>query len=126
MRPVGFLLILSILSAPARAEPLQIYGTMGYAGEYELSGSVSEQNLNGKKEFSVPLTVRHAGLCTRDGRRRPLAKSGSNSPNRRPASPRRWTSTEANVLTRGFFPSRTTALWIADVRGAFPLRLWTK
>ena len=49
MRPVGFLLIMSILAAPARAEPLQIHGMTGYAGEHELSGSVSEQNLNGKK-----------------------------------------------------------------------------
>ena len=48
MRPVSFLLTLSILAVPARAEPLQIHGTTGYAGEYELSGSVSELNLNGK------------------------------------------------------------------------------
>ena len=66
MRPVGFLLILSSI-AVARAEPLQIHGTTGYVGEYELSGSVSEQELNGKKEFSGPLTVRHVGLCTHDG-----------------------------------------------------------
>jgi hypothetical protein len=38
MRSVGFLLTLSILAVPARAEPLQIHGTTGYAGEYELSG----------------------------------------------------------------------------------------
>ena len=66
MRPVGFLLILSSI-AVARAEPLQIHGTTGYVSEYELSGSVSEQELNGKKEFSGPLTVRHVGLCTHDG-----------------------------------------------------------
>src|SRR6516164_1665817 len=67
MRPVGFLLTLSLLAVPARAEPLQIHGTTGYAGEYEFSGSASEQDLNGKKEFSGPLTVRHVGLCTHDG-----------------------------------------------------------
>jgi hypothetical protein len=67
MRPVSFLLILTILAVPAGAEPLQIHGRTGYAGEYELSGSVSEQDLNGKKEFSGPLTVRHVGLCTHDG-----------------------------------------------------------
>jgi hypothetical protein len=66
MRPVSFLLILSTI-AVARAEPLQIHGTTGYVSEYELSGSVSEQELNGKKEFSGPLTVRHVGLCTHDG-----------------------------------------------------------
>jgi hypothetical protein len=52
-------------------------------------------------------------------RRRPLAKSASNSPNRRLASPGRWTSTEASVLTGAFFPSRTTASWIVVVGGAF-------
>src|ERR1700740_1022837 len=52
-------------------------------------------------------------------RRRLLAKSGSNSPNCRLASPLRWTSTEASVFTRAFFPSRTTASWIVVVRVAF-------
>ena len=49
------------------AEPLQIHGTTGYAGEYELSGSVMEQDLEWKKVFSGPLTVKHVGLCTHDG-----------------------------------------------------------
>jgi hypothetical protein len=42
-----------MLAVPARAEPLQIYGTTGYASEYELRGSVSEQELNGKRNFQV-------------------------------------------------------------------------
>ena len=61
MRPVSFLLTLSI-AVPARAEPLQIHGTTGYVSEYELSGSVSERDLNGEMEFSGPLIVRHVGL----------------------------------------------------------------
>ena len=70
MRLVSFLLTLSVVAGPsARAEPLEIHGTTGYVGEYELSGSVSEQDLNGKKEFSGPLTVKHVGLCTHDGPR---------------------------------------------------------
>jgi hypothetical protein len=64
MRPVSFLLASGILAAPACAEPLQIHGMTGFASEYELSGSVSEQDLNGKKHFSGPLTVKHVGLCT--------------------------------------------------------------
>ena len=44
MRPVSFFLLLSVFAVQlARAEPLQIHGTTGYAGEYELSGSVMEQ-----------------------------------------------------------------------------------
>ena len=46
-------------------------------------------------------------------------KSDLNPPNRRPASLRRWTSTEASVLSRAFFPSRTRASWIVVVTGAF-------
>ena len=46
---------------------MQFYGKTGYLGEYELSGIVSEQVANGRKEYSGPLTVKHVGLCTRDG-----------------------------------------------------------
>ena len=74
MRPASFLLALSIFAVPAGAEPLQIHGTTGYASEYELSGSVSEQDLNGKKEFAGPLTVRHVGLCTHDGPKETVGK----------------------------------------------------
>jgi hypothetical protein len=113
MRRVSFLLILSVLAVTARAEPLRIHGTTGYTGEFELNGSVSEQDLNGNKVFSGPLTVTHVGLCTRDGPRRPLAKFGSNSSDGRPASARRWTSTKANAPTRHFFRviPRLHGLW---------------
>jgi hypothetical protein len=68
MRPVSFFLILGVFTvSPAGAEPLHIHGTTGYIGEYELSGTVTEQYFNGKKEFSGPLTVKHVGLCTHDG-----------------------------------------------------------
>jgi len=68
MRPESFLLIAGVFTVvPARAESLQIHGTTGYASEYELISSVTEQNLNGKREFSGPLTVKHIGLCTHDG-----------------------------------------------------------
>jgi len=53
MRSLNFLLMLNVLAVPAGAEPLQIHGITGYAGEYELSDSASEQDLNGKKEFWV-------------------------------------------------------------------------
>ncbi len=45
---------------------MQVYGKTGYLGEYELSGTVSEQT-NGRKEYSGPLVAKHVGLCTHDG-----------------------------------------------------------
>jgi hypothetical protein len=126
MRPVGFLLTLSILAVPARAEPLQIHGATGYAGEYELSGSVSEQNLNGKKEFSGPLTVRHVGLCSRDGPKETvgqirfeLAKSSSGI-----------TATldfdGSKCAYKGVLSESYHGFMDCGREGSLPLRLWTQ
>jgi hypothetical protein len=127
MRPVSFLLTLSVLAVPpARAEPLQIHGVTGYAGEYELSGSVSEQDSNGKKEFSGPLIVKHVGLCTRDGPketvgeiRLELAKSSS-----------RITATldfdGSKCAYKGLFSESYHGFMDCGRGGSLPLRLWTK
>ncbi len=34
---------------------MQVHGKTGYLGEFELSGSLSEQTANGRKEYSGPL-----------------------------------------------------------------------
>jgi hypothetical protein len=126
MRPIGFLLIVSILAVPARAEPLQIHGTTGYAGEYELSGSVSEEDLNGKKQFSGPLTVRHVGLCTHDGPKETvgeirfeLAKSSSSI-----------TATldfnGSKCAFKGVLSEKYQGFMDCGRDGSLPLRLWTK
>lgn len=120
MRLISLLVTLSALAGPSvRAEPLEIHGTTGYAGEYELSGSVSEQDLNGKKEFSGPLTVKHVGLCTHDGPKETtgeirfeLAKSSSRI--------RATLDFDGSKCTyEGPLSSRTMASWIAVVAGAF-------
>ena len=111
---------------PARAEPLQIHGTTGYAGEYELSGSVSEEDLNGKKQFSGPLSVRHVGLCTRDGPKETvgeirfeLARSSS-----------RITATldfDGNKCAyMGVLSESYHGFMDCGREGSLPLRLWTK
>ena len=126
MRPVGFFLTLSILAMPARAEPLQIHGMTGFIGEYELSGSVSEQDLNGKKEFSGPLTVRHVGLCTHDGPKETvgeirieLAKSSSSITARLDFDGSKCTY--KGVLSESF-----QGFMDCGRQGNLPLRLWTK
>lgn len=126
MRPVSFLLTLTILAVPAGAEPLQIHGTTGYAGEYELSGSVSEQDLNGKREFSGPLTVRHVGLCTHDGPKETvgeirfeLAKSSSSI-----------TATldfqGSKCAYKGVLSESHHGFMDCGREGSLPLKLWTR
>ena len=125
MRPVSFLLTVSILAVAARAEPLQIHGTTGYAGEYELDASVSEQDLNGKKEFSGPLTARHVGLCTRDGPKDTVgeirferAKSSSITATLEFNGTKCAYKGVLSEMYRGFMD--------CGREGSLPLRLWTK
>jgi hypothetical protein len=126
MRPVGFFLTLSALVAPACAEPLVIHGMTGFISEYELSGSVSEQDLNGKSEFSGPLIVRHVGLCTHDGPKETVgeirfefAKSSSSI-----------TATldfeGSKCAYKGVLSQSFQGFMDCGRKGSLPLRLWTK
>jgi len=121
---VSFLLTLTIL-APARADPLQIHGTMGYVGEYELNGNVSAQDLNGTKEFSGPLTVRHIGICTHDGPKETigkirfeLAKSSSIAAT--------LDFYGSKCAYKGMLSESYHGFMDCGREGSLPLRLWTK
>lgn len=67
------LLVLGALSAPAQAEPRQILGYAGLLGEWELTATVTEETLRWARGFSGPLTMKHVGICTKDG---PEEKTG--------------------------------------------------
>lgn len=126
MQRASILLTLSILVAPACAEPLQIYGTTGYAGEYELRGSVSEQYLNGKREMSGQLITRHTALCTRDGPketvgeiRLELSKSSS-----RIAAILDFDGSKCTY--KGTLSESYSGFMDCGREGSFPLKLWTR
>lgn len=70
----AFLLpILGILATPASAQSLQVIGYSGYLGEWELTATVTERASSRTKEYAGPVTMRHVGVCTRDG---PEEKTG--------------------------------------------------
>jgi hypothetical protein len=126
MRTTLALLTLSIFADPAQAEPLQVRGATGYISEFELSGSVSEQDLNGKKILSGPLTVKHIGLCTHDG---PQETVGQIRLERS-----QWSSHYAVTLDfqgskctySGMLSESDRGFMDCGRDGSFPLRLWTK
>ena len=125
MRPVSFLLTLSI-AVSARAEPLQIHGTTGYLSEYELSGSVSERDMNGRKEFSGPLTVRHVGLCTHDGPQESVGEIRLELAE----APSQVTATldfdGSKCTYKGIFSESYQGYMDCGRERSLPLRLWTK
>jgi hypothetical protein len=73
MRALLSLFVLSALSASAQAEPRQILGYAGVLGEWELTATVEEATPGWTMEFSGPLSMKHVGICTRDG---PEEKTG--------------------------------------------------
>lgn len=94
--------------------------------QYELSGSVSEQDLNGKKEFSGPLTVRHVGLCTRDG---PKETVGEIRFELTQSSPRITATLDfdgSKCSYKGIFSESYHGFMDCGREGSIPLRLWIK
>ncbi len=127
MRPASSFLILGVfMVALARAESLQIHGTTGYAGEYELISTVTEQDLNGKREFAGPLTVKHVGLCTHDG---PKESVGEIRFELAESSPRIIATLDfdGNKCTYdGVFSESHHGFMDCGPGGSVPLRIWDK
>ena len=67
MKLLFWAIVLILLAAPAAAQTLQVIGYSGHLGEWELTAVVTEGASSRTKEFSGPLTMRHIGLCSRDG-----------------------------------------------------------
>ncbi len=67
MRALLPLIVLGALSAPALADSRQVLGYAGVLGEWELTATVDEKAHWLSKEFTGPLSMKHVGICTRDG-----------------------------------------------------------
>src|SRR3954462_13532544 len=62
-------IMLSVLAVPAgAAQPLQVIGYSGYLGEGELTATVTATAPGSTAEYSGPLTMKHVGIRTHDGR----------------------------------------------------------
>lgn len=67
MRAPLFGILLSVLGVPAQAQSLEVIGYAGVLGEWELTGTVTENASRRSGEFAGPVTVTHVGICTQDG-----------------------------------------------------------
>jgi hypothetical protein len=126
MRPSLVLVALSALAASANAQSLEIHGKTGYMGEYELSSTVSRQISNGRKEYSGSLTVRHVGLCTRDGPKESVGENRLQISN--------WSSRVTATLDfdgskctyKGYLSESYHGFMDCSDASSLPLRLWTR
>ena len=116
LRTVVLVAVVSPLATPAKAQSMQVYGKTGYLGEYDLSGTISEQFANGIKEYSGPLAVKHVGLCTRDGPEDTTAQirfQATGFPRRRVTAT--LVFEELSAHTRG--SCRSLVSWLHELRG---------
>jgi hypothetical protein len=60
-----------VASAPACA--LEVTGSSGFLGEWEVTATVTETASGRARDYRGPLVLKHIGLCTQDG---PVEKKG--------------------------------------------------
>lgn len=57
--------VLCAAAGASAAPPIDLAGTFGYLGEYEISARLAARD--GSNDYAGPLLVRHVGLCTHEG-----------------------------------------------------------
>ena len=127
MRTFLSFIVLAALAGPARAHSmLQLYGKTGYLGEYELSGTVSEQISNGRREFSGPLVVKHVGLCTHPGPQETISqiRLQIDGASQRVTATLMFDGVECTY--RGVITESYHGFMDCADQTSLPLRLWTK
>ena len=66
MKAFGLAIMLAVAaSAPARA--LEVTGSSGFLGEWEVTATVTETASGRTRDYRGPLVLKHVGLCTQDG-----------------------------------------------------------
>jgi hypothetical protein len=61
------MIVLALAAGAAQAQSLRVTGKAGYVSEWELNGEATQTAADPIKEFAGPLTLKHVGLCSRDG-----------------------------------------------------------
>ena len=110
----------AVLAGAVRAQSvLQLYGKTGYLGEYELSGTLSEQSANAGSQYAGPLLIKHIGLCSHTGPQETITqiKLQIERPSQRVMAALVFDGVECTY--RGSSPSPITASWIAQITRAF-------
>ncbi|WP_456728781.1 hypothetical protein [Bradyrhizobium sp. USDA 3364] len=61
------LTVVGVLAAPARADPVRVFGYGGVLGEWELNADVTERPSTPWREYHGTVSMTHIGLCTQNG-----------------------------------------------------------
>ena len=126
VRALVALIALGAPGVPAHAGSLQVIGYAGALGEWELTATVTESASWLTKEFSGPLTMKHTGVCTRDG---PEEKTGEMRFQISALSSQLNATLSVDGIAcsySGKLSDSYTGMMTCPNRPAVPLRLWVK
>lgn len=73
MKAFGLAMMLGVVAASAPVRALEVTGTSGFLGEWEVTATVTETASGRTRDYRGPLVLKHIGLCTQDG---PVEKKG--------------------------------------------------
>jgi hypothetical protein len=73
VKAFGLAVMLGVVVTLAPARALEVSGTSGFLGEWEVTATVTETASGRIRDYRGPLVLKHIGLCTQDG---PVEKKG--------------------------------------------------
>ncbi|MBR1229338.1 MULTISPECIES: hypothetical protein [unclassified Bradyrhizobium] len=73
MKAFGLAVTLGVMATLSPARALEVSGTSGFLGEWEVTATVTETASGRIRDYRGPLVLKHIGLCTQDG---PVEKKG--------------------------------------------------
>ena len=73
MKAFGLAIMLGVVATSDPARALEVTGTSGFLGEWEVTATVTETASGRTRDYRGPLVLKHIGLCTQDG---PVEKKG--------------------------------------------------
>ena len=117
---------LAALAVSANAQSRQMFGYVGHLGEWELRAIVTEKKSWWSTEFFGALTMKHVGLCTKDGPEEKTGEMHLQQP--------RWSTRVTAALSiagenctySGSLAGAYTGMMVCPGREAVPLTLWVK
>ena len=73
VKAFGVAVMMGVIATLSPARALEVTGTSGFLGEWEVTATVTETASGRIKDYRGPLVLKHIGLCTQDG---PVEKKG--------------------------------------------------
>jgi hypothetical protein len=67
VKAFGLAVLLGVVATPGPARALEVTGSSGFLGEWEVTATVTETSSGSTRDYRGPLVMKHTGLCSQNG-----------------------------------------------------------